>query len=209
MTAVATERIVTLAGEWGRRLTGAEAEGIGSFLSLLLQWNAHLNLTGARCIEDLVEEHLPDSFALASLVPAGARVVDVGAGGGLPGVPFALLRPDCPITLVEPRAKRTAFLAAARRLIGGTIEVVRGRDEDLPGGGFDVAASRATFDPPTWLGLAGRLLRDGGWVVVFSVLPLDGYEAQYELRDAVSYRTRRGAARWAGAFVPRGTVQAG
>jgi 16S rRNA (guanine527-N7)-methyltransferase len=159
-------------------------------------------------MEDLVEEHLPDAFALSRLVPVGARVVDIGAGGGLPTVPFALLRPDCRITLVEPRAKRAAFLGTALRSLkgAGVVDLLRGRDTDVESGLFDVAVSRATFPPPDWLGLAGRLLAPGGRAVTFSSCVLEEDLGSLVLVDSVSYRTGRGAARWAGAYVPRGTV---
>jgi 16S rRNA (guanine527-N7)-methyltransferase len=175
---------------------------------LLLRWNARVNLTGARTLDDLLEDHLPDSFALARLASVGAKVVDVGAGGGLPGVPFALLRRDCRVTLVEPRAKRTAFLSTARREVGGSaeLEVLRAREEELSAGMFDVATSRATFQPLEWLVLASRLLVPGGVAVVLASGPIEGDREGYSLRDAVSYETGRCASRWAGAFVPRGTI---
>jgi 16S rRNA (guanine527-N7)-methyltransferase len=139
------------------------ARAIGRFFELLLLWNQRINLT----LSELVDEHLPDSFGLAGLVPAGARVVDVGSGGGLPAVPFALLRPDASLTLVEPRAKRVAFLRTALRELGLTADLLEARAEDLAPGSYDCAASRATFPPDQWLAVGRRLVRPGGRVVVF------------------------------------------
>jgi 16S rRNA (guanine527-N7)-methyltransferase len=200
--------IAALAAAWAVSASAEQVAQISSFFRLLLAWNARVNLTGAKTVEDLVCEHLPDSFALCRLVPASARVVDVGAGGGLPGVPFALLRPDCRTILVEPRAKRTAFLRATLTSLGQpeAFQVVRGRDMDLPAGSCDVAESRATFAPDEWLGAASRLLAPGGRAVVFTSAALEPEIAGLVLKDAVSYTTRRGASRWAGAFVPRGTA---
>src|SRR6185295_9811748 len=106
-----------------------------------------INLTGARTLDELAADHLPDAFALAEAVPPGAALVDVGSGGGLPALPFAVLRPDVRLTLVEPRAKRVAFLRTAVRELGLAGELVAGHAADLPAGAFDVAASRATFPP--------------------------------------------------------------
>src|SRR5436853_71284 len=88
------------------------------FYELLLVWNRQINLTGARSLDELLSEHLPDSFALSRLVPQSASVADVGSGGGLPAIPFALLRPDASLTLFETRAKRVAFLRTAIRELG-------------------------------------------------------------------------------------------
>jgi 16S rRNA (guanine527-N7)-methyltransferase len=201
------EEIATLAAEWNVSVSAAQVEKISQYFELLLHWNARVNLTGARSLGELVAEHLPDSFALARLTPSDAAVVDVGAGGGLPAVPFGLLRPDCETTLVEPRAKRTAFLAAAKRAagVGATLRVVRGRDEDLAAASFDVAASRATFPPEEWLRVAARLVRPSGRVIVFATSAVVDLAGCFDFLEGARYRTAQGAPRWAGAFVPRGT----
>jgi 16S rRNA (guanine527-N7)-methyltransferase len=145
-----------------------ETEGqLLAFAGLMMQWNARINLTGARSEGELVEDHFPDSFALRELVPAGATLVDVGTGGGLPAIPFALLRPDVSLTLVEPRAKRVAFLRTALRTLGMTAEVVADRIETLaPGRSFDTAVARATFPPAEWLERGRGLVAPGGRVVL-------------------------------------------
>jgi len=200
--------IAKLAAEWTCPLSLEQIARVAAFFRLLLQWNARVNLTGAGGMDELIAHHLPDSFALSRLVPSGFTVVDIGAGGGLPGVPFAILRPDCKTTLVEPRAKRTAFLGAALRGCGrpDLFEVVRGRDADVSAASFRVAASRATFAPLEWLTLAGRLLIPGGRAVVFASRAPAGGEGEWCLVDSVSYLVGHGAARWAGAYVPRGTI---
>jgi 16S rRNA (guanine(527)-N(7))-methyltransferase RsmG len=208
--AAARSDIAALAERWSCPAGSEQVGKVWEFFRLLLEWNARVNLTGAKRMEELIQEHLPDSLALSRLTPASANVVEVGAGGGLPGVPFAVLRPDCRTTLVEPRAKRTAFLGAAVRLLGQpeAFRVVRGRDSDLVAGSYDVAASRATFLPSDWLGAAGRLLALGGRAVAFASSPLGRDVAGLALVDAVSYTTGRGAPRWAAAYVPRGTTAA-
>jgi 16S rRNA (guanine527-N7)-methyltransferase len=210
-TAVMTEQplgaeIARSAREWGFSVEERRVKKVGAFLELLLQWNAKVNLTGANSAGELVGEHLVDSFALSTLVPKGASVVDVGSGGGLPAIPFAVLRPDCRVTLVEPRAKRTAFLATAQRLVGDAagLALVRGRHEDVAPGSFDVAMSRATFPPGDWLAVAASLVRPGGSVVVLASGRVEAL-GEYDLLEERRYRTGSGSTRWAARFVPRGT----
>lgn len=144
---------------------------LSAYAELLLRWNARINLTAARSIDVLVAEHFPDAFALARKLDQPARVVDVGSGGGLPAIPLALLRPHLTFELVEPIAKKAAFLRTAIRELGmGERALVRvGRGETLAGAiatdpraAFDVAISRATLAPPRWLALGRRLVRTGG-----------------------------------------------
>jgi 16S rRNA (guanine527-N7)-methyltransferase len=150
---------------FGLSLDAPVVARLTSFFETLLRWNARINLTGARSMNELVEEHLPDSFALSDLVPPAATLVDVGSGGGLPALPLAILRPDLRLTLVEPRAKRVAFLRAAVRELGLEVEVVPDRMEALDRR-FDVANARATFAPEEWLTRAGSIVAPGGLVVL-------------------------------------------
>jgi 16S rRNA (guanine527-N7)-methyltransferase len=193
--------VLDLAQQWGVSLAESTAEHVGRFLAELLVWNERLNLTGARNIGELLGEHLPDSFALGKLCPQGASVVDVGSGGGLPAIPFAILRPDCQVTMVESRAKRVAFLRAASRLCDCTsLKVLRSRVEDVSTSRFSVAASRATFKPAAWLELAPRLLDAGGRAVVFASSCVVSAPSTARLVDAVAYRTAAGVPRWSGSY---------
>jgi 16S rRNA (guanine527-N7)-methyltransferase len=172
------------------------------FYELLLVWNRQINLTGARSLDELLSEHLPDSFALSRLVPPGASVADVGSGGGLPALPFALLRPDAPLTLFETRAKRVAFLRTAVRELAIASARVAGRfAPTLLGDGerFDVASSRATFPPEEWMSLARQGLHEGGRVVVFDAATHVGSPGG-RLMEAVEYCTGRGHSRRAAAY---------
>jgi 16S rRNA (guanine527-N7)-methyltransferase len=195
------DELARLSGFFEVPLPSAVADRIDQFWALLLRWNERINLTGAATRDELVSEHLPDSFALARLVPHGASLADVGAGGGLPALPFALLRPDVRLTMFESRAKRSAFLRTAVRelkvpdaRIGGPFTPASWM------GVFDVAASRATFAPEEWLDQGHRVVRRGGVVVVFTgggeVVRAGGGE----VADVVEYETGRGHRRRAVAF---------
>jgi 16S rRNA (guanine527-N7)-methyltransferase len=89
-------------------------------------------LLGPRESGRLWERHLLNCAVLADLIPAGVRVVDVGSGAGLPGLPIAIRRPDLTVDLVEPMLRRSTFLAEVVRELGlgDTVRVVRGRAED-------------------------------------------------------------------------------
>ena len=135
-----------------------------------MAWNARINLTGAHTVDDLITEHLPDAFALGRAIPGPAEVVDIGSGGGLPALPLAILRPDLRLKLVEPLAKKVAFLRTAVRELGlASVSVEATRAEALPAGAFDVAMSRATFPPAEWLTVARRLVRPAGRIMVLTV----------------------------------------
>jgi 16S rRNA (guanine527-N7)-methyltransferase len=155
----------------GAALPALAEEHLSFWLSRLVEWNARVDLTAARGSDELVDLMVADALVLASRLPEGARLVDVGSGAGAPGLALALLRPDLDVTLVEPLGKRGAFLrtvigALNRRdvkLEGGTGEALAETHE----GAWDVGLSRATLPPASWLGLAPRLLGHGGSAWVF------------------------------------------
>jgi 16S rRNA (guanine527-N7)-methyltransferase len=146
-------------------LTGRERLGLARFLAELDVWRRRVNLTGRLSCEELVS-HALESAVGAALLPLEARVVDVGTGGGFPGVPLAIVRPDLSVTWLEPREKRAAFLRHVARAVPVENAVVAaGRAEDLPVSAFDFATFRAvrieTLDP-------GRFLRPGGSVLFWT-----------------------------------------
>ena len=123
-------------------------------------------LIGPREVPRLWERHVLNSAAVAEAVPPGARVVDVGSGAGLPGIPLGLARPDLRLTLVEPMARRVEFLEETVAGLGpATVgssrwRVVRGRAEDRPVvsgvGPVDVVTARAVAPLPRLVGLVPR-----------------------------------------------------
>lgn len=193
--------LARLAEEWNFPLTPEMVTRVLGFCRLLMEWNTGVNLTGARSVAEVVGEHVVDSFAMARLVPFGSSLADVGAGGGLPGLPFAIIRPDSRVTVVEPRAKRVAFLrTAARECQLTTTEVLRQRAEGLGRSGFDVAASRATFPPEEWLGLGLGMVRPEGSALVFSGKEWRPENSAVRMCDSIGYTTASGRSRWIGAF---------
>jgi 16S rRNA (guanine527-N7)-methyltransferase len=126
-------------------------------------------LIGPRELPRLWERHLLNSAAVAEVVPADARVVDVGSGAGLPGIPLGLARPDLRLTLVEPMARRVEFLQEAVEELGRPWRVVRGRAEERSVvravGPVDVVTARAVAALPRLVGWCRGLLRPGAQLV--------------------------------------------
>jgi len=151
---------------------GAEAKLL-AYLALLDKWNRVYNLTAVRDTERMVSHHLLDSLAAAPFFP-GETVLDVGSGGGLPGIPLAIARPDLRVTLIDSIAKKTAFLVQAKAELGlKNLHVITGRAEDFrPETGFDVVTSRAFSDLKEFVTLTRHLLKPGGrWLAMKGLYP--------------------------------------
>lgn len=151
---------------------GAEATLL-AYLALLDKWNRVYNLTAVREAERMVSHHLLDSLAA---VPhfQGETVLDVGSGGGLPGIPLAIARPELQVTLIDSIAKKTAFLLQAKAELGlANLAVVTGRVEAYrPAAGFDVITSRAFSDLKEFVTLTRHLLNPGGrWLAMKGLMP--------------------------------------
>jgi len=156
---------------------GAEAK-LQAYLALLDKWNRVYNLTAVRDAERMVSHHLLDSLAAVPFFQGGCpdliRVLDVGSGGGLPGIPLAIARPELQVTLIDSIAKKTAFLLQAKAELGlANLQVVTGRVEDFrPETGFDVITSRAFSDLREFVTLTRHLLRPGGrWLAMKGLYP--------------------------------------
>ncbi len=151
---------------------GAEARLL-AYLALLDKWNRVYNLTAVREIERMVSHHLLDSLAAVPFFQ-GEAALDVGSGGGLPGIPLAIARPDLQVTLIDSIAKKTAFLLQAKAELGlANLNVVTGRVEDFrPDAAFDVITSRAFSDLKEFVTLTRHLLKPAGfWLAMKGLMP--------------------------------------
>lgn len=151
---------------------GAEQKLL-AYLALLDKWNRVYNLTAVRDAERMVSHHLLDSLAAVPFFQ-GTTVLDVGSGGGLPGIPLAIARPELQVTLIDSIAKKTAFLLQAKAELGlGNLNVVTSRVEDFrPETGFDVITSRAFSDLREFVSLTRYLLKPGGrWLAMKGLYP--------------------------------------
>jgi 16S rRNA (guanine527-N7)-methyltransferase len=151
---------------------GAEPKLL-AYLGLLDKWNRVYNLTAVRDAERMVSHHLLDSLAAVPYFQ-GNRVLDVGSGGGLPGIPLAIARPELQVTLIDSIAKKTAFLLQAKaELALSNLTVVTGRVEDYrPDAAFDLITSRAFSDLKEFVQLTRHLLEPGGrWLAMKGLYP--------------------------------------
>mgnify|MGYP001441006500 FL=1 len=176
----------TTAQGWPIELPPAQLAQAEGFLRLLLEANAHFNLTALRSPEEARERHLVESLRLVPLVGECRHLLDVGSGGGLPGMVLAIARPEVAVTLLEATEKKAAFLEGTAAALGlDNVKVVCDRAElaAAPGhpmrGHFDVVSARAVAALPTLLELTIPFLRVGG-----RLLAVKGERAEQELAEA-------------------------
>lgn len=186
-------RLVDGARALGVELDGSVVDRLAVLVSLLRTWNRKINLTAIEDERGIIERHLLDSIAVVPLVrdAAASTLVDVGSGAGFPGLVIATLLPELRVTSVESIHKKTAFQLAVRQELGLTVEVLAQRDEALVRAGrrFDIAVSRATFEPSVWLRHAVPLVRPEGLVIAMvtaDAAPLDAPQ-ELVLLPRVSY----------------------
>lgn len=163
MIAGIRERLTAGAAELDLDLAPETVDTLIEFLSLLEKWNRVYNLTAIREQEKWVTYHLLDSLAVVAHLPQG-RLLDVGSGGGFPGIPVAVAQPQRKVTLLDSNQKKGAFLRQAVAELGlsnARVAVERAEDH-RPQPGYDVVVSRAFSDLSDFVGLAGPAAAGGG-----------------------------------------------
>jgi 16S rRNA (guanine527-N7)-methyltransferase len=175
-----TEREALEAGAraLGLELTERQAERLLAYAALILKWIKVYNLTALRDPQTVLTHHLLDSLAVVPSLQrewAGrARLLDVGAGAGLPGVVIAILREDIEVSCLDAVAKKAAFVQqAAAELQLPNLRGVHARVESLDGS-YELISSRAFASLPDFLGVSARLLAPGGlWLAMKGKTPTD------------------------------------
>jgi 16S rRNA (guanine527-N7)-methyltransferase len=157
----------------GLPVAAQQAEALAAFVELLLKWNKVYNLTGVRGPDEVVDRHFVESFALRPMLK-GTAIADVGSGGGLPGVPLAIVEPQRRFTLIESRAKRVRFLRhVVAELALANTDVAHGRAEDLrvtrP---FDTVLARAVAPPAELLTICRNLTAPGSILLLLTAAHL-------------------------------------
>jgi 16S rRNA (guanine527-N7)-methyltransferase len=145
-----------------------------AYLALLAKWNRTYNLTAVRDEAAMVSLHLLDSLAVVPHLGAIHSLADVGSGGGLPGIPCALARPDLMVSLIESSHKKVSFLKQAKielALANVTVDCSR-VEEAADLSPFEAVISRAFSDLAEFVLLAGHLLAPGGRLLAMKgILP--------------------------------------
>jgi 16S rRNA (guanine527-N7)-methyltransferase len=144
-------------------LWAAQREQLMDYLALMNKWNSVYNLTSLRDPLQMVTHHLLDSLAAVPAFKDAKNVLDVGAGGGLPGIVLAIARPDIQVSLIDTVHKKTAFLTQVKAELGlKNVTVYTMKVQDLKAGPFDVITSRAFADLSDFVNWSGHLLAEGG-----------------------------------------------
>ena len=159
--------------EMGLDLSGEQQDKLLAYVEMLKKWNKTYNLTALRDESQIISHHLLDSLTLPPYLEGAQTMLDVGSGGGQPGIPAAVCRPDLQITLLDANTKKTSFLQqAAIELELKNVRVVSGRVEAVQGLRADVITSRAFADLADFVNWTTHLLQDGGcWAAMKGVYP--------------------------------------
>ncbi len=159
----------------GNPLSEAQRGHLLNYLELLQKWNRVHNLTAVRDPAEMVTLHLLDSLSVLPHINV-KRLLDVGSGAGLPGIPLAVWRPDLQVTVMDASQKKASFMRQAKaELALNNLEVVCGRVEHYqPPQIFDAIISRAFSELKEFVSLTRHLLAPGGsWLAMKGVHPHD------------------------------------
>jgi 16S rRNA (guanine527-N7)-methyltransferase len=195
------ESLATMLAAEGIEFEAAQAELLDRYRGLLWSWNEKINLTRHTTLEKFVSRDVIDSWELTKLLEPGDRVLDVGTGGGVPGVVMAILRPDLKISLCESTIKKARAVEAMIAELGLATPVYACRAEEvLEMSTFDTLVARAvaglpkvlTWLRPHWDAVDQLLLIKGpSWTEERAEARHAGLLRGLELRKAATYLTPR------------------
>jgi len=159
-------------------LDSAQLDRLADFIGLLAKWNRTHNLKSIRDAAQMVTHHLLDALAVLPCVPERAplRLLDVGTGGGVPGIPLAIARPQWHVTLLDSNHKKAAFVTQAKlELSLPNVEIIVSRIENYrPAERFDVVISRAFSDLRTFVeGALPCVAEEGLLMAMKGAMPKD------------------------------------
>jgi 16S rRNA (guanine527-N7)-methyltransferase len=160
--------------EMGLDVSPAQREQLMDYLGLMFKWNSVYNLTSLRDPMQMVTHHLLDSLAAVPAFSQARNVLDVGSGGGLPGIVLAIVRPDMKVSMIDTVHKKTAFLTQVKAELGlANVTVYTMRVEQLTvSDKFDVITSRAFADLSDFVNWSSHLLAEGGrYIALKGVAP--------------------------------------
>lgn len=167
------EVLVRGAAEKGVDITRPQAEMMALHAQALLEWNLKSNLTAITDPLEVAVKHYLDAIVPSAHLPIDGPLLDIGTGGGFPGIPLKLLRPEQPMTLIDGSRKKISFVKHVIRLLRlPCIEAIQVRAETLGRreayqGRFRVIVSRALADMDTVAALAAPLLANNGKICLY------------------------------------------
>ena len=164
----------------GLDISSAQIKVLSAYCGLIAQWNRSYNLVGARTLPEIVPRHILDSLSLSSLLPCGVRrVLDLGTGAGLPGLPLAVVHPECQFTLLDRNHKKTRFVRQAKlELDLPNVEIVTDDANHYRADPFECIMARAVGSVAELIRCSKHLIAAGG----IYLLP-KGSEVELELRE--------------------------
>jgi len=163
------EQLRSLVAEAGiGPLSSEQLDRFAIYLSLFVRWNTRINLSSVRDPHAILSRHFVESIACTCALPIGiTSLLDFGSGGGLPGIPIAICRPEIAVTLAESHGKKAAFLHEAVRELGLAASVFDGRAETLAAR-FDCVTLRAVDKMAKGVAFAGQLVNADGWLALMT-----------------------------------------
>nr|WP_067289230.1 16S rRNA (guanine(527)-N(7))-methyltransferase RsmG [Marinobacterium profundum] len=178
MDAKFKEQLLRQSGAMGIELTQQQADQLMAYLALLVKWNKAYNLTAVRDPAQMVTRHLLDSLSVLPHIQ-GPRLIDVGSGPGLPGIPLAICRPDIAVTTLDSNGKKTRFQQQVKAELGlDNLEVINARAENCDRPPFDQVISRAFASLEAMLHWTSHLCReDGVFLAMKGLYPDDELQA--------------------------------
>lgn len=169
------EELTLGARELGVELSESQHRQLLAYLALLIKWNKAYNLTAVRDPDEMVSRHLLDSLSVVRFIE-GERQLDVGSGGGMPGIPLAILFPEMKVTVLDSNGKKTRFLTQVKlELALANLKVIHSRAEafqpELPFNGIISRAFSSLEDFTQWT----RHMGDGEtrWLAMKGLHPVD------------------------------------
>jgi 16S rRNA (guanine527-N7)-methyltransferase len=172
----------------GIEVRGLELELFNQYLSLLDKWSSKMNLTAIKGERERIIRLILDSLNVVRLLDDGMRVIDIGSGAGLPGIPVKIVIPGIDLVLCESRKKRAEFLKEAVRRLGlEGVKVFDLRAEQWEGGLFDAALVRGVGALDALVSLCSPLLRAGG-----ELIAMKGPGAERELAGHMEAADKEG-----------------
>ena len=162
----------------GLSLTTAQQLLLLEYVALLKKWNSTYNLTALRDEHTMISHHVLDSLTLLPYIQHAQTLMDVGSGGGMPGIPTVICRPDLQITLRDANTKKSSFLQQAVIELGlHNVSVASGRVEAMHDKKVDVVTSRAFAELADFISLTKHLLNENGyWAAMKGVYPYEELE---------------------------------